>query len=407
MAAVKRFLKWAGILLGVVVLVIGAAAAYVGATPIPSYPVEKIDLKVDVTPERVARGKRTAEMLCAACHLDPAAGALTGRRVADVPPQFGESYSLNITRHPVEGIGSWTDGELAYLLRTGVARDGRYTPPWMVKMPLLSDEDLKDVIAFLRSDDPLVEARDAKDRPSHPSFLTKALCRVAFKPFPYPKSPIVAPPETDKIVFGRYLATGRLQCFGCHSADFKTVDEMHPEKSAGYFGGGNAMPDLTGEIVPTSNLTPDPETGIGKWTEPQFRRALIDGIGPDNRPVRYPMVPYRNVTDDEAAALFAYLKTVPAIRNAIPAPKETAIVAADRGQQIYHFYGCNRCHGETGLGTWDLRKGPAHYPTDEALIAYIKHPEVAKPGIAMPTWDGVIQEDEYPALVTHVRTLAR
>jgi mono/diheme cytochrome c family protein len=403
----KRVLKWIGIVLGIAVVVIGAAAAYVAATPIPSYPVEKIDLKVDVTPERVSRGKRTAEMLCAACHLDPATGALTGRRVADVPAQFGESYSLNITKHPVEGIGSWTDGELAYLLRTGIGRDGRYTPPWMIKLPLASDEDLKDVIAFLRSDDPLVEPRDTKDRPSSPSFLTKALCRVAFKPFPYPKSPIVAPPETDQVAFGRYLATSRLQCFGCHSADFKTVDEMHPEKSAGYFGGGNAMPDLTGEIVPTSNLTPDPETGIGKWTEAQFRRALVDGIGPDNRPVRYPMVPYRNVTDGEAAALFAYLKTVSPIRNAVPAAKETAVVSADRGQQVYHSYGCNRCHGESGLGTWDLRKGPEHYPTDEALIAYIKHPEVAKPGIPMPTWDGVIQEDEYSALVAYVRTLAR
>src|SRR5678815_2617411 len=38
---------------------------------------------------------------------------------------------------------------------SGVAKDGRYTPPWMVKLPLLSDEDLKDVIAFLRSDDPM------------------------------------------------------------------------------------------------------------------------------------------------------------------------------------------------------------------------------------------------------------
>src|SRR4029453_11932413 len=169
----KRVLKWIGIVLGIAVVVIGAAAAYVAATPIPSYPVEKIDLKVDVTPERVSRGKRTAEMLCAACHLDPATGALTGRRVADVPTQFGESYSLNITKHPVEGIGSWTDGELAYLLRTGIGRDGRYTPPWMIKLPLASDEDLKDVIAFLRSDDPLVEGRDTKDRPSSPSFLTK------------------------------------------------------------------------------------------------------------------------------------------------------------------------------------------------------------------------------------------
>lgn len=216
----KRFLKGVAVVFGTLVAVIAGAAAYIAASPIPSYPVQTIDLKVDVTPERVARGKRTAEMLCAACHLDA-------------------------------------------------------------------------------------------------------------------------------------------------------------------------------------------ETGIGKWTEAQFRRALVDGIGPDNRPLRYPMVPYRNVKDDEAAAMFAYLQTVPAIKNAVPAPKVEPLVGADRGQQIDHSYGCNGCHGEKGLGTWDLRKGPAHYPTDEALIAYIKHPEVAKPGIAMPTWDGVIQDDEYGPLVAYVRSLAQ
>jgi mono/diheme cytochrome c family protein len=403
----KRFVKGGAVVFGILVVVIAAAAAYIAASPIPSYPVETIDLEVDVTPERVARGKRTAEMMCAACHLDVGTGALTGKRVADVPTEFGESWSLNITQHPTAGIGSWTDGEIAYLLRTGIARDGRYTPPWMIKLPLISDEDLADVIAFLRSDDPLVQARDAKNRPSHPSFLTKLLCRVAFGPFPYPKGRIGAPPATDKVAFGHYLATARLQCFGCHSADFKAVDEVHPERSKGYFGGGNPMPDLSGAIVPTANLTPDAETGIGKWTEAQFRRALVDGIGPDNRPVRYPMVPYRNVTDDEAAAMFAYLQTVPAIKNAVPAPRVEPVVGADRGKQIYHEYGCQGCHGETGLGTWDLRKGPARYPTDEALIAYIKHPELAKPGIAMPTWDGVIQEDEYGPLVAYVRSLAQ
>ncbi len=86
-----KLLKWFGIVFGLLIVVIAASAAYIAATPIPSYPVEKIDLKVDVTPERLARGKRTAEMLCAACHLDAATGALTGKRVADVPTQFGES----------------------------------------------------------------------------------------------------------------------------------------------------------------------------------------------------------------------------------------------------------------------------------------------------------------------------
>ena len=233
----------------------------------------------------------------------------------------------------------------------------------------------------------------------------KALCRVAFKPFPYPTREKTAPAPGDAVAFGRYLVNDRLLCFSCHSADFKTNDELNPEKSAGYLGGGNAMPDIGGKLVHTSNLTPDGETGIGRWSGDDFRRAVREGIRPDRRPLRYPMVPYRQLSDEEADAIFAYLRTVPAIRNPVK-PPETYVVSGDRGKQIYYAYGCNGCHGDKGHGQYDLRKGPAKYPTDDELIAWIKHPERLRPGIAMPTWDGVIQEDEYAPLVAHVRSLA-
>jgi mono/diheme cytochrome c family protein len=402
----KRVLKWLGLVLGALGLVVAAFAAFVAMRPLPSYEARPVALQVEVTPERAARGKRHVELLCAGCHFDSGTGALTGKRMLDLPPQFGRAYSKNITADPVKGIGAWTDGEIAFLLRTGISRDGRYTPPWMVKMPNAADQDVEDIVAFLRSDDPLVRAQPVDDRESEPSFLTKLLSRVAFKPFAYPDRPIVAPPPSDAVAHGRYLTTSRLQCFGCHSADFKTNDDLYPEKSAGYLGGGNAMPDLAGKIVYTSNLTPDPETGIGRWSYEQFRRALVEGIGTDNQPLRYPMVPYRILEDHEVAAIFAYLRTVPALRNAVPPAEPYDVPAGDRGKQVFYKYRCNGCHGDSGLGQYDLRQGPAHYPTDDALVAYVKHPERAKPGIAMPTWDGVIQEDEYAPLAAYVRTLA-
>jgi mono/diheme cytochrome c family protein/cytochrome c553 len=402
---VKKALKWIGTAILVVAVAVGAVATYVALSPIPSYPVVKVDFPVEVTKERVARGKRSVEMLCAACHLDSATGGLTGKKMPDLPGQFGEAWSRNITAHPVKGIGSWTNGEIAHLLRTGISRDGRYTPPWMVKLPNASDEDLRDIIAFLRSDDSLVQPVDKDNQESRPSFLTKVLCRVAFKPFPYPTQEIAAPAKDDKVAYGRYLVNSRLLCFGCHSADFKTNDDLHPERSAGFLAGGNPMPDLGGKLVHTANLTPDAETGIGRWTEEEFRRALKEGIRPDNRPLRYPMVPYRPLDDDEVAAVFAYLRSVPPVRNEVQAP-EAYVVAGDRGKQVYYAYGCNGCHGDTGSGQYDLRKGPQKYPMDAELIAWIKHPERLRPGIAMPTWDGVIQEEEYPPLVGYVRSLA-
>ena len=390
----KKALKWLGLALGTLVLAAGGFVAYVAARPLPSYPTRPVALKVDVTPERVAQGKRHVLLLCAGCHLDSATGGLTGKRMLDLPAQFGTAFSKNITAHATKGIGGWSDGEVAFLIRTGIRRDGLYTPPWMVKMPTASDRDVEDIIAFLRSDDPLVRAQDVDDRESEPSLLTKLLSRVAFKPFEYPAQPIVAPAPTDTVAYGRYLTTARLQCFACHSADFKTVDELLPERSGGYLGGGNAMPDLAGKLVYTSNLTPDAETGLGQWTYEQFRRALVDGIGPDNLPLRYPMLPYRVLEETEVAAIFAYLRSVPALRNPVPSPQPFDPTSGDRGKQVFYKYGCNACHGDSGLGQYDLRKGPARYPTDEALIAYIKHPERVQPGIAMPTWEGVIEEDE-------------
>jgi mono/diheme cytochrome c family protein len=403
---VKRFLLIALGLVGFLVLAVVATLVYINAAGIPTYPPGNIQLQVDVTPERVERGKHTVQMLCAGCHLDNDTGSLAGKLMPDLPPQFGTAHSANITHDVETGIGGWTDGELAYLLRTGIRKDGRYTPPWMVKLPNLADEDLLDVIAFLRSDDPLVRAVRAERPLPQPSLLTKVLSRVVFKPMPYPKAPISRPDPADKVALGRYLVNARAMCFSCHSADFKTNDELTPEKSPGFLGGGNPMPDLTGRVVKTSNITPDDETGIGKLTEDQFVRVLRFGVRPDNTVIVYPMEPYPDLSDDEARAIYAYLRTVPPIKNAVARPVNTIPAGADAGRAAFYKYGCNGCHGDTGVGLYDLRKGATDFATDDELIAYIRHPEVVKPGVKMPTWDGVIAEEDYAPLAAHVRKLA-
>ena len=172
----KRILKFAGWVVAVVLLVVGLAAAYIQVRGVPTYAVAAPALRVDVTPERVERGRRWVTMLCADCHTDPLTGQMTGRVMTDAPKEFGPIVSRNITRHPVNGIGSWTDGELAYFLRTGIRRDGQYIPPPMVKLAHMSDEDLSSVIAFLRSDHPLVAPLDVESPGrSQPSFLVKFL----------------------------------------------------------------------------------------------------------------------------------------------------------------------------------------------------------------------------------------
>lgn len=210
-----------------------------------------------------------------------------------------------------------SNSEIAYLLRTGIKRDGKYAPPWMPKFPHLSDRDLESVIAYLRSDAPELAASDKIHPSAQPSFLTKFLCRVAFKPLPYPVKPILAPSSEDKVAFGKYLSTGKVECYSCHSASFQTTNILDPEKTPGYFGGGNAMPNLEGKIINTANITIDKETGIGTWTEEQFIQTLRFGKRPDGKPLRYPMLPYAAMTEEEASAIWAYLQTLPAISNPV------------------------------------------------------------------------------------------
>lgn len=73
----------------------------------------------------------------------------------------------------------------------------------------------------------------------------------------------------------------------------------------------------------TANLTPDKETGLGSWDAETFARTIRTGrhMG-QGRPVLPPMpIPaYKNFTDEELAAIFAYLQSIPAMKNRVPAP---------------------------------------------------------------------------------------
>ncbi|HTM92088.1 MAG TPA: hypothetical protein VL095_06715 [Flavisolibacter sp.] len=312
----KKVLRYLLIVIGILVILVGGFAAFIAVKGIPKYTAENFDLKVTSTPDRIERGKQLSAMLCNDCHLNSNTGKLTGSRMDEVS-QFGTVYSRNITNDPEHGIGKMTDGQLAYLLRTGVRPDGRFLPV-MAKLQKMSDEDLQSIIAFLRSDNEWVKADATPNSDSKYSFLTKFLTTMKLiKPMPFYKS--VAEPDTTNVVkWGEYVSLYRVECYTCHSADFTTVDFINPEKSKGFFAGGNkfAMPD--GSVIYSANLTMDEETGIGRWTEEEFVKALKTGIVPHGQPgVRPPMKPYVYLTDSEAKAIYAYLKTIPKIKNQV------------------------------------------------------------------------------------------
>src|SRR4029079_16324842 len=73
------------------------------------------------------------------------------------------------------------------------------------------------------------------------------------------------------------------------------------------------------------NITPDPESGLGKWTDGKILRAVREGISRDGRPL-FPMMPYatfgKHLGDDDALAIIAYLRTLKPIKN-VPRRVET------------------------------------------------------------------------------------
>jgi mono/diheme cytochrome c family protein len=311
----KKFLKILGIIVGVIILLIVIAGLTINIKGIPTYDTQEIKLKVEMDSASIANGEKLTTLVCINCHRGKNTTVLEGNKIEDLDPSFGKAWAPNITNHPEQGLGRYTDGEIAFLLRTGIKKNGQYSPPWMPKFPNMADEEIEDIIAFLRSDHPSLQASETVQPPAEPSFLTKFLCNVEFKPFPMPEQSIERPAANDQIALGEYLANGVLHCYACHSADFKTNDDYIPMNSIGLYGGGNKLTDLDGNTILSVNITSDKNTGIGNWTEDEFVQAVKFGKRPDGSTIIFPMPKYSLLDDDEVKAIFAYLKTVPAIEN--------------------------------------------------------------------------------------------
>jgi hypothetical protein len=131
----------------------------------------------------------------------------------------------------------------------------------------------------------------------------------------YPSGPVPQPDTTNAVKWGEYVSLYRVECYTCHSADFATDDFSDPPKSKGFFGGGNEFKMPGGAKIYSRNLTMDEETGIGAWTEAEFVKAVKTGVVPNGPGLRSPMKPYSDLTDGEVKAVYAYLKTIPKIKN--------------------------------------------------------------------------------------------
>ncbi len=312
---VKKALKLIGWVAGPVALAIGGFVGYVALSGLPTFdPPVAPEVTIKSTPARLKRGEALAQLQCMPCHANRD-NRLTGKYMAEVPALFGKVYSQNITQDPEKGIGKWTDGQLQHLLRTGIRPDGSMVGI-MLTYPLMADEDLHSLIAWLRSDAYPVQPAQEEAPAAEFSLAYKLLSHTVLRPVDVPQRVIAVPDSNDEVVFGRYTANVVGDCYSCHSASLLTVDKLKPERSKGFYGGGFEVLDDQGKPIRTANITFDKETGIGrKYTKEQFIRAVKQGVRPDGSLLRYPMEPRPALTDREAGAIYEYLKTVPKLHN--------------------------------------------------------------------------------------------
>jgi mono/diheme cytochrome c family protein len=165
---------------------------------------------------------------------------------------------------------------------------------------------------------------------------------------------------------GEYLVEGPLACFRCHSErDWKQpgAPVIENTKGAGHEFSAEGIPNL---VAP--NITPDPETGAGNWTDDMLARAIREGIGHDGRAL-HPQMWYRDfhqLSDEDVASVVVYLRSIPPIRrplphtqltvsqkfrfNSMPQPitvpqtDKTFADAKERGEHLEFVADCAGCH---------------------------------------------------------------
>jgi mono/diheme cytochrome c family protein len=316
----KRFLGY-GVLAVVFVFGLGFAYLYFGspATAPPS------SVKVERSAERLARGRYLYHhvAVCGDCHSQRDYTRFGGPFVEggegigfSFPQELGLPGTVvapNITSDKESGLGDWTDGEVIRAIREGLSRDGKALFPMMPYSEFrhMSDEDVYALVAYLRT---LPPAKNVLPR-SQINFPVS----MFIKSVPKPAGHVPPVDRNNQLKYGEYL-TRLGGCGGCHTP----MDKGEPLPGK-WMAGGEIFRTPMGTVV-SANITPDKDTGIGKWSEQdflnksyQYRKYVETGspkIGPESFTLM-PWLPFCQLPEEDLKAIFAFLKTQPPVYNAV------------------------------------------------------------------------------------------
>ena len=260
----------------------------------------------------MARGAYLAAAAgCADCHTDrPHGGRLyAGGRALTTP--FGTFYAPNITPDLETGIGQWSDAQFLNALREGVRPDGsNYFPVFPYpSFTKITDDDARAIKAYLFTQPAVKQSNRAHDVafPFSWRFLQNGWKLLFFSPGPFRP----APERGEAYNRGAYLVTALAHCSECHTPR-NWFGATQPSR---FLAGTAHGPD--GKAVP--NITPDSETGIGKWRHDDIVTLLKDGQTPDFDFVGGAMAEVvkntAQLTNADRHAIAVFLQSVPAVRS--------------------------------------------------------------------------------------------
>ena len=248
---------------------------------------------------------------CADCHTDrPHGGRLyAGGRALTTP--FGTFYAPNITPDLETGIGRWSDAQFLNALREGVRPDGsNYFPVFPYpSFTKITDDDARAIKAYLFTQPAVKQSNRAHDVafPFSWRFLQNGWKLLFFSPGPFRP----APERGEAYNRGAYLVTALAHCSECHTPR-NWFGATQPSR---FLAGTAHGPD--GKAVP--NITPDSETGIGKWSDDDIVTLLKDGQTPDFDFVGGAMAEVvkntAQLTNADRHAIAVFLQSVPAVRS--------------------------------------------------------------------------------------------
>lgn len=363
------------------------------------------------------RGKYLAEMAdCTACHTTPGGKPFAGGVAFTLP--FGTIYSSNITADRDTGIGSWTDEAFVRAVRDGIRDDGAHLYPAFPYTAYtgLSRADVLAIRAYLAS----LPAVRQPNRDNDLGFPFNQRWAMGFwnAAFFANRRFVADPGRGEAVNRGEYLGTALGHCAECHT----------PRNLGFGLSHGN---ELAGETVQgwrAWNITSDASHGVGGWSDAELVDYLTtahaagrgSAMGPMGEAVEHSL---QHLHPDDAKALVAWLRTVPARKGkapvmvdnaAAPMMASTDLLPASGsppslGQQLFEGK-CAACHQYNGQGQQVAHaalKGAmsVNDPTGQNVTQAILHGvrmRVGDTDVFMPAYARSLTDSEVAAVANYV-----